>query len=179
MKHIISFTFFYVSSLSFCFAKCHNADSNTNNLFVEIGGHSRSLYSANYEHKFNTSHKYLAFSARLGVGYTPGTGERDKGTYTKSGITIPFVLSTLVGSRNHFAQVGVSYTPSFGNTFLSVGGKSSIKYQDYESAYIISCGYRYVDVGGFNLQVFPALVFTNNLSRRFGFLFGIGAGWSW
>jgi hypothetical protein len=178
MKYLLLVMFF--SSLNwFCIAQRGLNNKDANSIFVEVGGHSRSLYSVNYEHVFSTKFKYIYFTSRIGIGYTPGAGNRDKGTYSKPGVTVPIVFFTLLGRNSHFAQLGIGYTPSFGETFTGVKSTGPVVHMAYESAFSTSLGYRFVDVGGVTAQIFQTAIWTNNPSQKFGYIIGMGIGWNW
>lgn len=146
---------------------------NKNSLTVEVAGYSRSLFSINYERLNKLSPNYFLYTIRAGIGYTPGANiksERHKGT-----VTTPLVLSLLAGKKKHFAQLSIGYTASFGQDFIDSTTTTPTIYQKFESAYILSLGYRYMR-NGFVGQAFPLLQWTNNPSSKFSVGFGVSLG---
>jgi len=144
-----------------------------NSVFVEVFGHNRGLFSVNYERLFRLTGDFIFYSARTGVGYTPGMDIKDK--HLGGSIYLPIVFSVLAGNKAHYAQLGASYTVAFGHDFIDSTTYPPTVYQKFESAYIISLGYRYMR-RGFMAQLFPLLQWTNNPSSKFTVGFGLSIG---
>jgi len=145
-----------------------------NSIFCELIGHSRSLLSVNYEKISNLYENVFFYTSRLGIGYTPGLkikSEKHSGT-----ISVPAVLSLLVGKKNSYAQLGVGYAASFGQDFVDSTSTPPSIYQKFESSYTISIGYRYMDSNGLVAQIYPLLQWTNNSSSKFNVGFGLSIG---
>ncbi len=89
---------------------------------------------------------------------------------------MPFVFSALAGKKNHYAQLGVGYTPIFGHNFIDSSTTPPGTFKKFESAYIISLGYRYMNRFGTIVQFFPTLEFLPNSIKKvvLGFGFSIG-----
>lgn len=144
-----------------------------NSFTVEVFGHCRSIFSANYERLFNISPNYYFYTVRTGIGYSPGVNigsERIKST-----VTVPFVFSILAGRKQNFAQLSASYAASFGHDFIDSTIAPPAIYQKFESAYSLSLGYRYM-WNDFVAQAFPLIQWTNNPSAKFSVGFGVSLG---
>lgn len=143
-----------------------------NLMTAEVSGHSQSLFSVNYERIFRLNPHFL-YALRTGVGYTPGLTirtEKHKGT-----LTIPLVYSLLAGTRKHYIQLGVGYTAAFGQDYVDSTTTTPTIHQKFESAFILSLGYRYM-WNGFVGQVYPLFQWTNNPTNRFSVGGGLSIG---
>jgi hypothetical protein len=161
---------------------CYNSYAQNENNFklknsfcVEVFGHGKSILSINYERflSFSKESKTI-YAIRGGFGYTPGLTIKSK--RFNSIITTPIVLSMLKGKKNHFAQLGIGYTPIFGQNFTDSSTSPPKKFRAFESEYIISLGYRYINRFGTIVQLYPTLEYITNNSNKFflGFGFSIG-----
>lgn len=158
------------------FGQSDTGNGEVNKLNVgsaEFFGHSRSLISANYERIFKSSNEHLLYSLRAGIGYTPGA--EIKGVQHKGITTLPVVASVLAGGKGHYAQLGLGYSYSFGESYIDSTVNPPQMFQKHEPAFSLSLGYRYL---GQNIvvQAYPMLVWTNNPTKRFSFGFGVSVG---
>ena len=143
-----------------------------NTLTFEVFGHSRSIFSLNYERLFKLS-PYSSYTFRTGIGYVPGDSirlVRHKGT-----VTIPLVLTTLVGKKKNYLQLSAGYSASFGESYIDSTYTLPQIHQKFESAFIVSLGYRRMSED-LVIQIFPLLQWTNNPTSKFGFGFGFSIG---
>ncbi|PKF73502.1 hypothetical protein CW752_14105 [Chryseobacterium sp. PMSZPI] len=169
MKKILFLTFCMSISLLF-------SQERKNVVALEFVGHSRALFSANYERlfSFNEDSKIL-FSARTGVGRSPGYevhGEHFKGV-----TSLPVVLSALYGKK-HFIQAGVGYTALFSEDFIDTSLNPNVVYKKFESNVSVSLGYRLMLDSGLVCQAYPMIVFRDNPQKKFEVSFGVGIGYS-
>jgi hypothetical protein len=81
----------------------------------------------------------------------------------------------LAGNKKHFAQLGVGYTAAFGKDGVDSTTRPPTISQKFESAFMISLGYRYMGQG-IVIQAFPLLQWTNNPGSPFSILFGFVIG---
>jgi len=166
--------FLFLSIRMYCQSATAPVSYQKNAIAVEALGHSRSLISVNYERFLKPQMKNFLFSFRTGIGYTPGT---DIGSKRLQGAAyVPLVLSALVGNKKHFAQFGLGYTAAFGHNFVDSTTSPPTIYQKFESAYIISLGYRYMNYHGVMIQLYPLLQWTNNPTDKFAVGFGLSIG---
>jgi hypothetical protein len=142
-----------------------------NSAYVEALGHCRSLISANYERIFRLPNKHFLYTLRTGVGYMPGETVKQK--YYRGTLTIPVVASFLAGIKHHYAQLGLSYSYSFGDPFVDSTFNPPHINQKHEPAYSISVGYRYM---GLNVivSVYALWLWTNNPNNRYS----VGSGFT-
>lgn len=175
MPHFFAIILFLFPSVRlYCQSAAVPVEYPKNDITVEALGHSRGLISINYERFFKPQMNNFIFSTRTGVGYTPGINIGSK--RLKGSAYVPLVLSALVGKKNHFAQVGVSYTAAFGHDFVDSTTSPPTIYQKFESAYIVSLGYRYMSYHGIVAQIYPLLQWTNNPTSKFAVAFGLSIG---
>lgn len=144
-----------------------------NTVFTEFLGPARSIISANYERIFCFSNAHFLYTFRTGIGYVPGSTESR--TPHKGTVTIPVVASLLAGGKAGYAQLGIGYSYSFGDSYTDSTVNPPQVFQKYEPAYSLSMGYRYM---GHNIvaQAFPMLLWTNNPTNRFSVSFGFSIG---
>lgn len=150
-----------------------NNNIDNNSVTVEVFGHSRSLFSVNYERLLKLPSDYFFCALRTGVGYSPWVNMnsgRHKGT-----LTVPAVLSLVVGKKKHYAQLCFGYSASFGEDFIDSTTTTPTIYQKFESTYSLSLGYRYM-WNGFVGQAYPLLQWTNNPSSKFSIGGGVSIG---
>jgi hypothetical protein len=156
-------------------AQSYLLEKDKNAYIFEAFGHSRSLISVNYERFLRpTNESYFFYSLRTGIGYIPGVTIKSK--RLGSIITVPFVFSILTGKKDHHVQLGLSYTPMFGHDFIDSTTTSPTIYRKFESAFILSLGYRYMNSSGLIFQIFPILDYTKN--SKFNIFFGMSIGGS-
>ncbi|MDI3318387.1 hypothetical protein [Pinibacter soli] len=118
----------------------------------------------------------MIYTLSSGLGFNPGSeynGKKMKGTSF-----IPLTFYGLFGGKSSFAQLGVGYTAAFGPEFIDSTGSPPVIYKKFESAYIVSLGYRYMNKYGTILQGYPLLQWTNNPSNKFSFGFGFFFGFA-
>jgi hypothetical protein len=175
MPHFFTITsFLFLSVKLYCQSATAPVGYQKNAITVEALGHSRGLVSINYERLFKPQGDNILFSIRTGVGYTPGINIGSK--RLKGSAYVPLVLSLLAGKKSHFAQFGLGYTAAFGHDFVDSTTSPPTIYQKFESAYIVSLGYRYMNNHGMVAQIYPLLQWTNNPTSKFAVGFGLSIG---
>ncbi len=176
MYKVFFIVFFLGGLISFCqksFGQDTTGKINANFLLVEVFGHSSSLFSANYEKILVLPLSSHFCSFRAGIGYSPGItigSNRHKGV-----ITTPLVFSLLFGKKKNYVQLGIGYTSAFGENWIDSTTTNPTIYQKFESAYILSLGYRYI-WKAFTFQIYPLVEWTTNPSSRFSIGGGISLG---
>ena len=152
----------------------YESEANKQSIFVEILGNSRSIISINYERFWGDQEvNKIIFSTRIGVGYTPGNKVKNLKGFT----SIPLSVSALYGTGKNHIVFGLHYTGTFGQNFIDSSYAPPKYFLNYESAFILSLGYRFMKYKGVMLELCPvSLVWTNNPTSRFmmGFGFSIG-----
>jgi len=177
LKSFLVFLFAGYSQYACCQSDTDGAANSKNTVTAELFGHSRSLISVNYERLTKPFKEYFIFSLRTGIGYSPGL-EVDEERKLKGITAIPVVASLLVGGYDHYVQLGIGYTASFGEDYVDTTVNPEKVYQKFESAYIVSLGYRYMEVDGLTAQAYPMLVWSDNPSSKFSFSFGVALGYA-
>lgn len=148
-----------------------------NSFIVEFSGHNRSLLSLNYEHKVYSYRNNFIVTLRSGIGYSPGTTiDNIKG---KGIVCLPLILSSFLGSGNHFFTFGTSYTLALGQDRIDYSYAPPEIYKKVESAFIVKAGYRYYNKSGALFDVYPLLQWTDNPSHYFSWGFGLAIGLGW
>jgi hypothetical protein len=174
MKYIVGIVFIFLFKLTYCQTDSSSRNFQHQAIFVGGLGHSRGLFSVNYEFLFRLRNPFFLLTFSTGIGYTPGinvNNEKLRGT-----VYIPGVVSAVIGKKNHFLQLGAGYTAGFGQGYIDSISRPSVIYQQYESAYIVSAGYRYMNRHGTIVQLYPLFQWTNNPSDRFAVSFGFFIG---
>ena len=145
---------------------------NRQAIFYELGGHTRSILSCSYERFFKGPVKNTLWSARTGIGISPGESERDIPSVT----SIPVVLSLLVGKTKHFVDLSVGWTASWGRNKIDSLQSPPMVYQRFESAYVLTLAYRLMKIDHVMFEVGPTALWTNNPGQRFQWSFTIIVG---
>lgn len=174
MKYIsifISTIFINIGSFSQSIKRDKNEIKNA--IIVEGLGHSRALIALNYERIFYIEKEFIFYGIRTGIGYTPGINIRNE--RLKSSKYIPLLLSLNAGKKHNYAQLGIGYNAAFGHDFIDSTTTPASVYKKFESAFIISLGYRYMNNGTI-FQIYPLLQWRNNPSSKFAVGFGLSIG---
>ena len=148
---------------------------NRQALVAEVLGNSRSIFSFNYERFFGIpKNERFFWSTRVGVGYNPGI----KRINLKGTTSIPVVFTMLWGAGGtHYIEAKAGYTGSIGKDAIDSTVAPPARYLKYESACILSLGYRFMEYKGAMLEIIPmSLVWTNNPTARFKYSFGFSIG---
>jgi len=147
------------------------------NLAYELAGHSRSLFSINYERSICNFKNTFFIALRTGGGITPPITINEK--KQKPIYCVPVVASLYAGKKHHYLSFGVGYNASFGYNATDSSTNPPTIYQSFESAFIVRMGYRYCDKSGFIVEAYPILQWTNNPSNDFAVGFGLAFGYSY
>ena len=146
-----------------------------NAVYVEIFGNGVGILSGNYERTICSSQNNL-FHESIRVGLSLGTSKFNETTI----YGFPIEANTLVGKMKNHLEIGLGWTPIIGtnnlnDTLLPVGYRSNYNY-----AFTIRFGYRFVNHNGFLARIAPLAEFTQtppespvlSLSWNFGLSFG-------
>ena len=147
---------------------------NQQTIFCEVGGHTRSLLSVNYERLFKGPVKNTLWSVRTGIGIAPGESERDIPSVT----SVPVVLSLLIGKTRHFVDLSVGWTASWGKDKIDSSQRPPQVYQKFESAYVLTLGYRFMKIDNVMFEGAPTVLWTNNPGEKFQWSFTIIVGYA-
>lgn len=143
---------------------------------LEVIGHSRAIFSANYERLFYLNEENnILYSVRAGFGRNPGYDVH--GEHFKGVTSVPIVFSALYGKK-HFLQVGLGYTALFSEDFIDTSVNPNLVFQKFESNVSLSLGYRLMLDTGLVCQAYPMIVFRDNPQKKFEVSFGVGIGYS-
>lgn len=163
-----------VSDTSFNNSKCFNA------IYLEFGGNARAV-SLNYERKL--LHKnYFSFYGRLGFGL-------DIFKFSQGNMLVPSIpieLSTSIGKRKYFAEIGIGGTPFWSKTET---WSSNVYYYDlnidsldykFYILFIPRIGYRYQSNKGWLMRLaFTPILYNssnNNNNNKYLTYYGISVG---
>ncbi|WP_224999287.1 hypothetical protein [Cesiribacter sp. SM1] len=140
-------------------------------LYLELGGNGI-YYSVNYEQIFFQKGSFRA-AARIGVSAAP----RRVAAKNYFSASIPLEVTAFWGRKNHFAELGVGYTPwLLPDTRFNLS-RAELEYESYKVTSIVPfrIGYRYQKSEGgffFRIAYMPTLDFTADRNSALVPLFG-------
>ncbi len=140
-----------------------------NSIYYDAFGHTRSLYSLNYERSIFQIYNKIHLNGRIGIGYYKYSTNAD--IVTDIATIIPAVGLIEYGSKSHFVNLGIGYSASF------IKKKMDSEIPNFDFAFSYSIGYKYMDIDGLFIQIYPVIIQPKISEREMSG--GISLGFSW
>jgi hypothetical protein len=133
---------------------------NRQTIFWELGGHARGEVTLNYERLFKGPFKNTLWTLRTGFGIMPPVSERN----IPPVYSVPAVATFLWG-RKHMVNLSVGWTASWSKPAIDSSVLPHVIFQKFESAYIVTLGYRFMKYDNVMFLVGPTFLMTNNPNK--------------
>jgi hypothetical protein len=174
--HRVKFSFKNIAYLFVCVFSTINAIGSVKNAkqkkgnehfdkknigYLELAGNAQTLFSLNYERLLlRNTDTSVFWNFRSGVGLA--SNKYDHHTV----FVFPIESILLFGGKRHFAEVGIGCRPDIGTSNLN---DTLIPYDErsnFNFAFTVRLGYRYVSNDGTMLRFSPVILWDSNLPKK-------------
>lgn len=150
-------------------------DFKKNLIYYDLLGHTRSIFSLNYERNILKISNFSHVNIRTGFGIEGGY--KIEGEKYNSSKTIPSAINLLIGKKHHFINLSAGYSMTFTKGLIDESVNPNRIFPRFDSAISFGLGYRFM-YEGVVVEVYPVRIkpkdaekYEKSLGLIFGFTF--------